>query len=137
MMDRQLLLRELHYKAVRSSGAGGQHVNKASTKVILYFSLLDSKALSKEERELLLVRLKHRISAEGAIQLQCGLHRSQFRNKEVVTDRLLALIQDNLLPEKERKATKPSRKVVAKRLDDKKKHGLKKASRKKPPMDLD
>lgn len=136
-MDRELLLKELDYKAVRSSGAGGQHVNKASTKVILHFSLLDSKAISNEERELLLVRLKHRISTEGVIQLQCGLHRSQLRNKEVVTNRLLALIEDNLLPEKERKATKPSRKAVAKRLDDKKKQGQKKAGRKKPPMDLD
>jgi len=134
-MDRQQLLREIQLKAVRSSGPGGQHVNKTSTKIVLYFPLSTSEALSEQEKDTLMDRLQNRITADGGIRLNSSQYRSQSRNKEAAIDRLMALLEYHLLPKKERKATRPSKKAVAKRLDKKKKQALKKANRKKPPLD--
>lgn len=134
-MDRSIILRELQLKAVRSSGAGGQHVNKTATKVVLYFPLQASEGLSDKEKETLSERLKHRITADGGIRLTASKYRSQSRNKQAVIDRLFALLEYNLLPRKVRKATKPSKRSIAKRLELKKRQAKKKADRKKPPLD--
>lgn len=134
-MDRQLLLKEIQLKAVRSSGAGGQHVNKTATKVVLYFPLISSQALDQREKETLTERLQHRITADGGIRMSASKYRSQSRNKQAVIDRLIGLLEYHLLPKKERKATKPSKRAVAKRLDQKKRQAMKKANRKKPPLD--
>ena len=134
-MNRTTILREIQLKAVRSSGAGGQHVNKTSTKVVLYFPLNSSEGLSEQEKETLTYRLNHRITVDGGIRMAASKYRSQSRNKQAVIDRLFALLEYNLLPKKARKATKPSKKAVAKRLELKKRQAIKKANRKKPPTD--
>lgn len=127
---RGLLNKEVRYRTSRSSGAGGQHVNKVSTKVELTFDVDNSTVLSDEQKVIILEKLKNRISKEGLLTLQCDETRSQLRNKEIVFDRFFNLIEEALKPEKERKPTKPTKTSVEKRLKDKKKKSEKKDLRK-------
>lgn len=131
-MDTSVILKELQFKAVSSSGAGGQHVNKTATKVEVVFPVVASEGLTETEKEWLQQKLSSRITSEGNLILQCGETRSQHRNKKIVIDRLLALLQQHIQPAKKRKKTKPSKKAIQKRLDQKKNHTLKK-NRRKPP----
>lgn len=134
-MNVEILISELSFKAVRSSGAGGQHVNKVSSKVMLSFNILKSKALSEEEKELLLKKLNTKLTKEYILILNSDESRSQHKNKELVIKRFISLIQDGLLVPKKRKPTKISKAVIKKRLDDKQKHSEKKSNRKKPDID--
>lgn len=134
-MEIDKILKELKFKAVRSSGPGGQHVNKTATKVELLFSLMNSEGLSESEKERLQKRLKSRLLSDGNVMLQCGETRSQFRNKKLAIDRLLSLLEENLKVKKFRKKTTPSKSIIEKRLQTKKNIGLKKASRKPPSID--
>lgn len=134
-MNIETLLRELSFKAVRSSGPGGQHVNKTASKVELIFNIRTSNALSEQEKEQLATRLGSRITEGGDIVMSCGETRSQHRNKAIVIERLIEWIQQGLKKKKTRKKTKPSRSAIEKRLLSKKKTALKKASRKKPPIE--
>jgi ribosome-associated protein len=134
-MDKTLLVTELNFKAVRSSGAGGQHVNKTSSKVEVHFNVASSKALSASEIARLLEKLHNRISGEGILMLSCSESRSQHRNKAIVIERLLDLISENLKVQKKRKKTKPSKGAIEKRLRSKKNNALKKTNRKRPPLD--
>ncbi|MFP2997512.1 alternative ribosome rescue aminoacyl-tRNA hydrolase ArfB [Spongiivirga sp. MCCC 1A20706] len=129
------LLTELEYKAVRSSGAGGQHVNKTSTKVVLSWNLNKSAVFSYEQKELLKKRLINRLNSRGNLQLNCSESRSQIHNKQTVTSRFFQLIEEALVAEKVRKATKPSRAVKQKRLDTKKRQSTKKTNRRKPDIE--
>ena len=131
-MNTSTILSELNYKAVRSSGPGGQHVNKTSSKVEVYFSIPTSQGLSESEKALLLQRLSSRLTSENILVLQCGETRSQHRNKTLVTKRLLQLLEDNKKPAKRRKKTKPSKSAIEKRLREKKEKALKKSNRKPP-----
>lgn len=128
------LIKELSFKAVRSSGAGGQHVNKVSSKVELIFDLQNSVELSSEEKELLLKNLYSKLTKEGILLLNCDESRSQHKNKELVIDRFITLITNGLKTPKKRKPTKPSKSSVLKRLDKKKKLAYKKAFRRKPEI---
>jgi len=134
-MNSEQLLRELEFKAVRSSGPGGQHVNKTSSKVSVQLHIANSIAFSESEKERLLVKLEQRITSEGFIILQCGETRSQHRNKAIVIQRLLNLISENLRVRKPRKRTKPSRLAIEKRLKNKKQRAMKKSNRKPPKID--
>ncbi len=134
-MNIETLLRELSFKAVRSSGPGGQHVNKTASKVELIFNIRTSNALSEQEKERLATLLGSRITEGGDIVMSCGETRSQHRNKAIVIERLIEWIQQGLKKKKTRKKTKPSRSAIEKRLLSKKKTALKKASRKKPPIE--
>ncbi len=118
-MDVEKIISELQFKAVRSSGAGGQNVNKVSSKVVLTFDLLNSQSLSDEERELSQKKLKSKLTSEGILILNCDEDRSQLKNKEIVTKRFLEIIKKSLLIPKERKATKVPKSVIEKRLKDK------------------
>lgn len=129
------LIKELKFKAVRSSGAGGQHVNKVSSKVELIFDLANSIELTFDEKELLLKNLKSKLTKEGVFLLQCDESRSQHKNKEIVIKRFLDLITNGLKVPKKRKATKPTKSSIQKRLDKKKKLAYKKAYRKRPDLD--
>jgi len=114
------LKREVYYKTSRSSGPGGQHVNKTESRVELYWDMPGSKCLNEEQKLLLGKRLSSRITDKGNLVLSCEAHRSQHRNKEEVTARFMALITANLVPQKKRRPTKPSRSSIEKRLQDKK-----------------
>ncbi len=134
-MDVEILLTELNFKGIRSSGPGGQHVNKTASKVEVSFNLESSLALSKTEKDRLRNKLSSKISSEGIITLQCGETRSQHRNKAIVIDRLVELLQENLKVAKKRKKTKPSKSAVERRLKSKKEQALKKINRKPPKID--
>jgi len=131
----ELLLKELSFKAVRSSGPGGQHVNKTSSKVELTFNMANSTALSESEKERLQKNLKSRITQDGEIIITCGETRSQHQNKAIIIDRLIELLEQGLKEKKPRKKTKPSKKAIEKRISTKKKQALKKANRKRPKID--
>ena len=131
-MNKDILLNEIQFKAVRSSGAGGQNVNKVSSKVILSFDLITSNGLTKEEKEWLLDKIPNKISQEGLIQLSSDEDRSQLKNKEIVTKRFFELLIKSLKKPKVRKETKIPKAVKEKRLQEKKKSSEIKGNRKKP-----
>src|SRR6478672_1564667 len=133
-MDAAALISELQFKAVRSSGPGGQNVNKVSSKVILTFDLAKSKALTDEEKLRIETKLQSRLTAENTLVLSSGEDRSQLKNKDIVTQRFLELIEKSLVIPKIRKATKVPKSVVRKRLHDKKTRSETKAYRRKPNL---
>ena len=126
------IINELKFKAIRSSGAGGQHVNKVASKVELLFDVVNSNILTIDEKELLYKNLKSKLTKEKVLLLQCDESRSQHKNKEIIIKRFLTLINHALRIPKLRKATKPSKVSIKKRLDKKKKQAYKKALRKRP-----
>ena len=134
-MNKTDILRELQFKAVRSSGAGGQHVNKVSTKIELVFDLEASTALSDLEKERIASKLSSRLTKENVLLLQCDESRSQHKNKALVIKRFLETIENALKVPKKRRKTKPSRSSIEKRLKSKKKSAQKKANRSKPDLD--
>ncbi|RZN82306.1 MAG: aminoacyl-tRNA hydrolase [Winogradskyella sp.] len=134
-MDFSQLINEVTYKAVRSSGSGGQHVNKVATKIELYFNLHDSKFFNEEEKEKLQAYFQNRLTKFGILILSCGETRSQLKNKTIVTQRFLELIEEGLKEEKERLPTKIPKAVLRKRLTNKRKNSEKKANRKPPKID--
>jgi ribosome-associated protein len=134
-MDQILIIQELQFKAVRSSGAGGQHVNKVSTKIELSFDVPSSNALSNAEKERLFLKLENRLTKEHILLLQCDESRSQHKNKELVIKRFLKTIKNGLSVPKKRKKTRPSKASVEKRLKAKKKSSEKKANRTKPGLE--
>ncbi|GAB5474574.1 MAG: alternative ribosome rescue aminoacyl-tRNA hydrolase ArfB [Maribacter sp.] len=134
-MNQSLLLQELQFKAVRSSGAGGQHVNKVSTKIELSFSVANSNALSDLEKERLFLKLGNRLTKAGTLLIQCDESRSQHKNKELAIKRFLTVLKAALKVSKKRKKTKPSRAAIEKRLKAKKKASQTKANRAKPSLD--
>lgn len=134
-MEIEKIVTELSYKAVRSSGAGGQNVNKVSSKVVLTFDLRNSQALSDEEKTLLEIKLATRLTLDVILILTCDEDRSQLKNKSIVTKRFLELIKNALIIQKPRKATKIPKSVIRKRIKDKKNVSEIKQSRKKPKLD--
>ena len=133
-MKTDVILSELQFKAVRSSGAGGQNVNKVSSKVVLTFDLSHSQAFEEAEKELLFTKLSNKLSNENLLILNCDEDRSQLRNKEIVTKRFLDLITKSLIVPKKRKATKIPRSVIEKRIKAKRNLSEIKQNRRKPEM---
>lgn len=131
-MDEQKLFQELDYKAVRSSGAGGQNVNKVATKVELHFNLPASEAFNEDEKQRLLKKLGGKLTNAEELVLQCDESRSQHKNKEIVTQRLLEQLKQALVRAKPRKKTKVPKRAKMKRLKKKKMNSEKKAARKDP-----
>lgn len=134
-MDYNLLLPELSFKAIRSSGSGGQHVNKVSSKIELHFNVVNSSVLNEDQKELLLKSLKKRLTKENELILQCDESRSQHKNKEIVILRFLELVKKGLVIPKKRKPTKIPKSAIKKRLKSKRIQSERKASRKKPDLD--
>lgn len=134
-MNTENLIKELTFKAIRSGGAGGQHVNKVSSKIVLIFDVLNSVNFTEDEKEILLEKLKTRLSKENILTLTCDESRSQHRNKEIAIKRFLELISNGLKVQKPRKKSKPSKASIRKRLDRKRKQAFKKARRKKTDFD--
>lgn len=100
---------ELTYRATRSGGPGGQHVNTSSTRVELTWDLAGSPSLTDEQRNRLLTRLAHRLDSAGVLRLTASRSRSQFRNREEVTERFRTLVAEGLKEPKRRRPTRPTR----------------------------
>lgn len=123
--------KELTFRTSKSSGKGGQHINKVETRVELLFDVENSEILSKTQKSMIRRNLQNRINQEGILILSNGTERSQKRNKSIVVKRFYQIVNQALIPEKKRKFTKVPQAVQAKRIMEKKQRGEKKAFRKK------
>ena len=121
---------ELSYKTSRSSGSGGQNVNKVETSVTVLWKVEDSTVFTESEKERILLKLKNKINAEGILQTTVSESRTQLQNKKIATEKIQELVNKSLIVQKKRIATKPSRAKVEKRLESKKKISEKKENRK-------
>jgi len=131
ILNNRDFLPEISFSASRSSGPGGQHVNKVSTKVELRFRVLDSTLLTPEEKELILEKLVKRINQEDELVLVSQSERTQLKNKEKVVEKFYDLLTKALKPRKKRKPTRPSAESKEKRLEEKRLQAEKKERRKK------
>lgn len=132
-MDKSIVVSECVFKAIRSSGAGGQHVNKVSSKIELSFNVLKSLGMSELEKNLLQKNIK--LTKDGSLMLTCSESRSQHQNKDLIIKRFLELLQVNLVVPKTRKSTKRSKASILKRLKNKNIRKEIKSNRKKPDID--
>ena len=126
---------ELSARATRSSGAGGQHVNKTSSRVQLSWNVKESAALTDEQRTRLLRKLSSRISSDGVLTVAVSDTRSQHRNREIAYSRLAEVVRGALTVPKRRKATRPTKAAREKRLDAKRLQSLKKRQRRSDSHD--
>lgn len=134
VLDQDQILTELQFKAIRSSGPGGQHANKVSSKVELTFDSPASNGLSEREKKRLQLKLDSKLTKDGLLIVQCDESRSQHKNKELVIKRFLLLLKKSLTIPKKRKRSKPTRSSIEKRLRGKKINSLKKLNRGKPEI---
>ena len=125
------LIPELEFSTSRSSGPGGQNVNKVSTKVIVRWNVLHSTLITDEQKVLLLNKLSSQLTREGELIINSQESRSQLQNKELALEKLDALLRKALTKPKARKATRPTKSSKVKRVDNKKRHAEKKQWRKK------
>jgi len=130
---RECLIREVEFRTSRSSGPGGQHVNKTESRVELLWSPQDSDCLSEAQKMMIMSRLSSRITEDGVLIIVSEKYRSQYRNKAEVKERFLDLILAGLVPVKKRRPTRPTRSSVEKRIRSKKIRGDIKRSRRKGP----
>lgn len=131
----QSLITEVKYSSSRSKGPGGQNVNKVNTKVDLKFNIPDSKILNHDQKETLLRKLSKKISNDGFLHIYSQEERSQFKNKEIVTEKFIQIIRNALKPVIERKETKPTIASKINRLEEKRKQSIKKEKRKPPELE--
>lgn len=120
---------ELDFRASRSGGPGGQHVNKAATKVEVLWNVAESPSLSEEQRLRIRKRLANRIDKHGVLHVASEEQRSQLRNREAATARLQELVRRAIKPPKRRKKTKPSKAAREKRLREKRARAERKRQR--------
>lgn len=123
---------ELKFSASRSSGPGGQNVNKLNTKVELRFNISTSVSLDDDEKQILREVLKNKISVDGDLIITSQNSRSQLKNKEIAEGKFYRIVSQALTPIPERKATKPTLAARKRRVDNKKKRSLIKSLRKNP-----
>ena len=124
-------LPEITFQTSRSSGPGGQNVNKVESRVELRWHLQDSQVLTDAQKLLILEKVANQLTADGLLLITAQDDRSQYRNKEIALARFHELLLKSLRRPKPRKATKPSKGAVRKRLEGKKIQGEKKANRKR------
>ena len=125
------LQKEVIYKTSRSGGKGGQNVNKVSTKVELLFDISQSMLFTDDEKQLLQIKLQSRFNKDGYVQVVCEEERSQYLNKEKALEKLSVILVKALHQPKKRKAIKPTKAMIAARLENKRIQSAKKAGRKR------
>jgi ribosome-associated protein len=130
-----LPLAELDYRATRSGGPGGQHVNTSSTRIEVWWDVRSSPTLTEEQRARLMEHLVTRLDSEGRLRVVASESRSQLRNREAATERLRELVASALAVRKPRKRTKPSRAAKAARLEAKRRRSALKRDRRPPGHD--
>ncbi|WP_027880848.1 alternative ribosome rescue aminoacyl-tRNA hydrolase ArfB [Mesoflavibacter zeaxanthinifaciens] len=135
MLPYQELEKEFNFKAIRSSGSGGQHVNKVATKIELSFSVSESLVLNQHQKAIIIEKLYNRLTKDQVLILQCGETRSQLKNKRIAISRAFSILEAALEVKAERKPTKVPKSVIKKRLKNKKIQSEKKANRRKPNID--
>ncbi|UKB83300.1 aminoacyl-tRNA hydrolase [Chryseobacterium sp. MEBOG06] len=121
--------KELSFKTSRSSGAGGQNVNKVETSVTVLWKVDASEFFDDDERIMIQNKLKNRINADGFLFLTVSESRTQLMNKNKAIEKIIEIVNKALIVPKKRTATKPSRAQKQKRLDSKKKNSDKKENR--------
>jgi ribosome-associated protein len=126
---------ELVYRASRSGGAGGQHVNTSSTRIELLWDFRRSSALDDSEKDRVRKKLAARIDAGGMVRVVAGNRRSQLQNRAAAEERLAKLIRDAMHVPKKRRATAPTKASRERRLESKKQQSRKKDSRRKGAFD--
>ena len=126
------LLKELTFTSSRSSGPGGQGVNKVNSRIELHFNLEESDVFSSAEKRIIKIKLANRINSDGSILMASSEERSQWQNKERVIQRFFDLVEKALIPRKRRIKTQPSKTSRMKRLEVKKQLSQKKQMRKRP-----
>jgi ribosome-associated protein len=114
---------ELRISNTRSSGPGGQNVNKVNTKVELRFNVAASSFLTEKEKEIIFLKLKKRINSEGYLIVTSQSERSQLMNRKKAEEKFFKLLASALTVKKKRKETKPTEASKKKRIENKKKHG--------------
>lgn len=127
--DIDALLNECRFEATRSSGKGGQNVNKVSTKVILLFNVLESNILDQEQKDKFLSEMHTRISKLGIFRISSGRERTQFANRKLVIEKFYNLVEKVFETEEDRIATKPTKSSKIRRIESKKALSGKKAER--------
>ncbi len=126
---------ELVFTASHSSGPGGQNVNKVSSRVTLWFDVVNSQSLLQEQKDLLMRRLSNRIGKDGTLRVISQQTRSQAANRELALDRFVELVRDALRQVPIRKKTRVSRAAKLRRLEEKRQRSLLKQERAKVPVE--
>jgi ribosome-associated protein len=133
-MNWDVILHELKFRTSRSSGAGGQHVNKTETRVEAILDLPSSEGLDQTEKDRIMIKLSNRIYDSGELVVVSSKSRSQLSNKETAIEQIRLLLEKALAPEKKRKKTRIPPQAKEERLQEKKKTAEKKETRRKPEV---
>ncbi len=110
---------ELTLRAITGSGPGGQHVNRSATRIELRWNVATTRALTDEQRSRVMAKLASRLDGDSALRIVAGEFRSQLQNRRAACERLVSIISRALIVPRSRKATRPTRSSVERRLTDK------------------